>query len=148
MRLPLLLLPCLLACSAQREATPLSAQQELRSATQHYADLVLAMDHAGIAALFTRDGEMVADGQPPIQGPAAIQAHLETFKDFYVLAETLTTEEIAVAGKNGHIAGKYHQRVRTPSGSIVEVGGDYTADWVRDRAGTWRLQRMATASKP
>ena len=142
-----LLLPWLLACSAHPRVAAPRAEQEIRGLTQHYAELVLAMDSAGIAALFTADGEVAADGQAPIHGPAAIRAHLETFKDYHVLAESLTADRIAVAGSTGHVVGTYHQRVRLPSGEVVEVGGTYTADWVRDPTGAWHIQRMATVAQ-
>ncbi len=141
------LLPALLLACAAHHPSPLAAQQQLREATQHFADLVLAMDHAAIAALFTPDGEMAADDQAPIRGPAAIEAHLESFKDFHVLAESLTTDSITIKGSTGHVTGTYHQRVRIPSGEVVEVSGGYTADWSRDATGAWQIRRMATTSK-
>jgi len=126
--------------------TPANPEDQLRRATQHYADLVLAMDHAAIAALFTPDGEVAVEGQPPIQGPEAIRKHLESFKDYHVQAETLTADTVAVQGTAGRVTGTYRQRVRLPAGDIVEVSGTYTADWQRDTAGVWRLRRMSTKS--
>jgi ketosteroid isomerase-like protein len=105
------------------------------------------MDHAAIAAMYTRDGEMAAEGAPTIRGPSAIKAHLEGFKDFHVLSETLTTDSINVEGNTARVVGTYHQRVRVPAGDTIVAFGQYTADWLRDAGGQWRVRRMATAPR-
>lgn len=133
-------------CSAHLHPSMLQSQQKIREATAHYADLVLRMDNGGIAALFTSDGEIAADGRDPIRGPANIEAFLQGFRGFHVLAESLTADSIQVDGAVAHVIGKYRQRVRVPSGDTVEVAGSYTADWIRDSSGPWRIRRMATAS--
>jgi uncharacterized protein (TIGR02246 family) len=142
-----LLLGLALGCAKDGQ-TEQKSEAELRAATRHYAQLVLAMDNVRIAALFTRDGEMSADGQEPVRGQDAIRKFLEGFKAYHVLGESLTADEISVHGPIGEVAGQYHQRVRLPAGKVVEVSGTYTAEWRRDRDGSWRIYRIATTSKP
>ena len=135
------------ACSPRHDAPDLARQREIQQATQHYSDLIVAMDHASIAAMYTNDGEMAAEGQPIIRGPDAIKAHLETFKDFHVLSESLTADTITVSDSAAHVVGTYHQKVRIPAGDVVEVSGGYVADWLLDKTGQWRVRRMATAPR-
>ena len=123
-------------------------RREIRQATRNYSGLIVAMDHAAIAAMYTKDGEMSAEGEPTIRGPDAIRAHLETFKDFHVLSEILTTDSISVEGNTARVVGTYHQRVRVPAGDTVMAAGEYMADWLRDPAGQWRVRRMTTAPRP
>jgi len=106
------------------------------------------MDSAAIAALFTEDGEVTVVGQPPVRGRAAIARQLASFIDFHVLAETLTADRLDVAGREGLVAGTYRQRVRIPSGEVVEVHGSYTADWRREADATWHIRRMTTTPEP
>lgn len=121
--------------------------RELRNATGHYAQLVRAMDHAGIAALFTPNGELVADNNTPIRSPAQIEAFLRSFSEYRVVSETLSTDTVHIAGDTGRVIGIYRQRVRVPAGDTVAVSGSYIADWLRDSSGIWRIRRMATKSK-
>jgi hypothetical protein len=147
-RSALCLLPLLFACAERPADTQAVAETELRAATKHYSQLVLAMDSGGIAALFTDDGEISADGQPAIHGPASIRAHLDTFRDYHVLNEYLSADTVAVYGARGRVEGTYRQRVRLPAGDTVEVTGTYTALWVRDRvADAWRIRRMTTTGR-
>jgi hypothetical protein len=54
----------LISCAGTLSVADATAQ--LRQATDRYAHLVAAMDGAGIAAMYTADGESVVVGQPPI----------------------------------------------------------------------------------
>ena len=122
------------------------AQDELRAATQHYGDLVGAMDHSAIAALFTPDGEIAAPGRAPITGREAIFKYLESFKDQQVESAKITADSIDVHGAYGHVIGHYWQRARLPSGRKVETRGAYAADWHREPDGKWYIRFMTTRS--
>ncbi len=118
-------------------------EMEVRAALARYADLVRHMDHAALAAMFTPDGEIVNPGQPPVHGPAAIEAFLRQFSGYQVLVEIMKPERTAVTGDRAAQSGLYRQSVRTPDGSMVSVGGRFALDWVRTSDG-WRIQRAAT----
>lgn len=120
------------------------AENELRAGMERYRDLVVAMDHAGIAALFTPDGEIAVRGQPPITGRDAILKHLERFKDYRVESEEITTESADVHGAFGHVTGHYRERVRLPSGRKEEARGAYAADWHREPDGKWYIRFLTT----
>jgi len=121
-----------------------SPEGEVRAALAHYAKLVRKMDHAGIAAMFAPDGEIVNPGQDPIRGPAAIEAFLKQFSSYKVVSETLTAATTRVMGAQATQSGTYHQRVRAPDGKMLEVSGGFDAEWIRDAAGAWRIKRMST----
>ena len=131
----------LVACGgAQR---PVDDNAALATALRRYEQLVIAMDHASIAALFTPDGELGSAGQEPIRGPAAIDAYLAKFGDYKVLDEKIVTTTTEIHGDTAHQLGTYHQRVRVPKGDIVEVGGDIGIDWLRTPDG-WRIHKAWT----
>jgi len=132
------------SCAPQGKAPPRHADvdAELRQATQRYARLVLHMDNAGIAALFTEDGQLVTQGQKPIEGPKEIESFLEKFKQYHVQAESLETQAVTGNADSGQVTGRYHQSVRLPAGNVVDVHGAFTADWVRGSDDVWRMRRM------
>jgi uncharacterized protein (TIGR02246 family) len=132
---------CLTACA---RTTPLvDAQAQLRQWTEHYAQLVKAMDSNAIANLYTADGESVIAGQPPIRGRDAIRKQLESFSGYSVQSELLTADTINVDGPRAHVTGTYHQRVRIPAGDVIEVHGAYAADWLRE-GNDWHIQKLLT----
>jgi len=120
-------------------------EQDVRAALARYVQLVRKMDHAGIAATFAPDGEIVNPGQDPVRGPAAIEAFLRKFSGYKVLSETMTASTTSVTGANASQTGTYRQTVRTPEGQVLHVSGGFTAEWVRNDAGAWRIRRMATS---
>lgn len=139
------LLPVVAACASVDSAAGRRAvESELRAATAHYAELVARMDSAAIAALFTEDGEVAVGSQPPTVGRAAILRHLESFRDFHVLAERLTAERIRVQGGHAEVSGSYEQQVRVPAGEVLTVHGSYTASWTKGAGGAWQIRRMVT----
>ena len=132
------------SCSSPKApARKVDLDAELRKATQRYADLVLKMDNAAIAATFTSEGALV-NGPQTIRGPKAIQEFLEKFKQFHVQSETLTVQSVTGNPNYGHVLGRYDQTVQLPAGNVVEAEGSYAADWVRGADDVWRISRMIT----
>ena len=142
--LALLAATLLTACTSAAASHRAAGEDALRAATARYADLVLRMDSAGIAELFTADGEVSVGDQAPVRGREAIRVQLEGFKDYHVLAEHLSADTVTVDGPRGRVTGAYEQTVRLPSGDTVTVSGAYSADWLRDEQGAWRIARMHT----
>ena len=133
----------LVACAAT--APGAAATAGVAAAIAHYCELLRAMDHAGIAAMFAPDGEVANPGQAPIRGRAAIDAFLQGFSDYHVLAYTTEGIHTVVHGETADLTGIFHQRVRVPQGDVVEVAGHLEAHWVRAGQDHWLLQRMATS---
>ena len=119
-------------------------ESQVRAALQRYVRLVQKMDHAGIAAMFAPDGEVVNPGREPIKGRAAIQAFLEQFAGYHVISETMVPRVTSVNGAHATQTGTYRQRVRDPNGNVIDVSGNFALDWIRDGSGVWLIQRAAT----
>lgn len=132
----------LIAEGARISAPP---ESEVRGALLRYVHLVQTMDHAGIAAMFTPDGEVVNPGRDPIRGPTAIEAFLRQFDAYHVMNEMMLPRTTVVDGDRATQTGTYRQRVRDPDGKVLDVSGNFTLDWVRDASGVWRIQRAATS---
>jgi uncharacterized protein (TIGR02246 family) len=141
MRKLIVIVACLTACAQTTSVS--DAQNQLRQATEHYAQLVKAMDSNAIANLYTADGESIIVGQPPIHGRDAIRKQLESFSGFSVQSEVLTADTITVDGPRAHVTGTYRQRVRVPAGEVMEVHGAYAADWLRE-GNDWHIQKLLT----
>ena len=127
-------------------AVPLRAQDAaaVDSTLRQYAMMITAMDHAGVAALFTPNGEIVNPGQVSIQGRDAINRALSAFAGFQIIENETIPRSTTVVGNSASQTGTYHQRVRTPTGATVEVSGEFRADWRREPNGKWLIQRMET----
>lgn len=116
---------------------------DLQAALARYEQLVLSMDHAGIASLFVEDGEVDNDGQRPITGPAAIDAFLRTFSAYKVLRYEIVATRTTINDPAAVQTGSFHQRVRLPDGRVVDVFGKFKVEWVWTPQG-WRIWRMGT----
>jgi len=144
------LLACALAATVALGACAASTPRSAAAATvaaafEHYCNFLRAMDHAGMAAMFTADGEIANPGQEPIRGPAAIDAFLSGFSGYRVLSYTSEGVSIVVRGDSAELAGIFHQRVRVPQGNVVEVAGHLAVQWSRDGTRGWLIQRAATS---
>jgi len=135
-----LLLAILLIGAPARPA----AEKEVRAALAQYGERARKMDHAGVAAMFAPEGEIVNPGSPPVHGPAAIEAFLRGFEGYRVVEYVLTPERTVVHGDHATQTGRFRQVVRTPDGTEVRPSGAFTIDWVRTAPGVWRIQRAST----
>jgi len=109
-----------------------------------YRQLVLRMDHHGIAQLFASDGEVVNPGRDPIRGPAAIESFLRGFDAYKVLEYSIVADSTAAQGRSAYQVGTYRQRVRVPAGDTVVVQGRFRAEWTNQGGGRWLIRRMGT----
>jgi uncharacterized protein (TIGR02246 family) len=121
-----------------------TADSQIRAATARYVQLVESMDSAAIAAMFAPDGQLVVPGRASLRGPAEIRQFLDGFKDFHVLSEEMTVDQVHVHGATADSTGTYHQRVRLPQGNVVEPQGHYAIQWTKSGDGQWRFARMST----
>jgi ketosteroid isomerase-like protein len=112
-----------------------------------YQQLVLRMDHHGIAQLFASDGEVVNPGRDPIVGPAAVDSFLRGFDAYKVLEYSVVADSTVVQGRSAIQVGSYRQRVRVPAGDTVQVQGRFRAEWTNDGGGRWVIRRMGTTPR-
>ncbi len=132
-----------LSSAGWAQVSPPPGTAPVEDALQHYSLLVAKMANDSIAAMYTADGELAGPGQPPVVGPAAIQAFLQSFAAYRVLTERMTSDSITVQGDTAFQSGRWWQQVIIPAGDTVAVHGGFSAQWLRDSAGEWHLRRMA-----
>ncbi len=140
----LLLCALLFACENPRAARLKADKADVEAGLRRYSALTLAMDSAGIAAMFAPDGEMVNPKRPPVRGRAAIEKFLSGFSDFHVVSNADEASSTVVDGDTAEQLGTYRQRVRSPDGQEFEATGRFEIGWVRGASGEWLLSQVAT----
>lgn len=140
----LLLFALLFACENPRAARLRADKAEVEARLQRYSARTLAMDSAGIAAMFAPDGEMVNPKRPPVRGRAAIEGFLSGFSDFHVVSNAEEVSSTVVDGDTAEQLGTYRQSVRSPDGQVFEATGRFEISWVRNASGEWLLSQVAT----
>jgi ketosteroid isomerase-like protein len=111
---------------------------------QRYASLTLAMDSAGMAAMFAPDGELVNPKRPPVHGRDAIAKFLAGYSDYKVLSNEDIATSTLIDGDTAEQLGTYHQKVRAPDGQLFETTGRLEIEWVRAAPGEWLMFQLAT----
>ena len=145
-----LLLAAVVVAGCRGDADRLASQArgEVRAALARYSDRVARMDSRGIAAMYTPDGELSEPGQPVTQGRDSIRVFLESFVGFRVEENAMSSDTIVVKGTRLVQSGRFTQRVRMPDGTEVRPRGSFTAEWVRESDGQWRIRRMHSVPDP
>lgn len=133
----------LLLVSALAAPPASSPADDLQAALARYEKLVLSMDHAAIASLFTQDGKVVNAGERPIEGRPAIDAFLRGFSGYKVVRYEIVATRTTINGPAAVQTGPFHQRVRVPDGRVIDVFGTFKAEWILTPDG-WRIWRMGT----
>jgi uncharacterized protein (TIGR02246 family) len=102
-------------------------------------------DAAGVAAVYTIDGQVLPPNSDVVSGKPAIQAFWQWAMDMGVKALKL---EIAEAEANGHIAyevGKF--TLQGAEGQMIDAG-KYVVIW-KQEAGQWKVHRdIFNSSQP
>jgi ketosteroid isomerase-like protein len=115
-------------------------EQRLR----RYAQLTLAMDTAGMAAMFAPAGELVNPKVPPLRGRDAIAKFLASYSDYKVLEVEDVATSTLIDGDTSEQVGTYRQKVRAPDGQIFEASGRLEINWVHTGPGVWLILQLAT----
>ena len=146
---PLLAVLLLVGCRGDAAGVAAArARAEVRAALARYNELLAQMDSRGIAAMYTADGEMSEPGQPATQGRDSIRTFLDSFAGYHVEENAMTSDTIVVRATSLVQSGRFSQRVRMPDGTEVRPRGSFTAEWVRESDGQWRIRRMHSVPDP
>lgn len=92
-----------------------------------------------LLALRTEDFVAMPPGQPPVHGQAEVRAFLQQMFDAVTLEETVTSEEVVVAGDWAYDRGTFTGTATIrETGDAIEVNGKYL--WVVERQpdGSWK----------
>ena len=140
---PFLILAMVLsACSTKPDTRADKAAVD--AGLYRYSQLLLAMDSAGIAAMFAPEGEVVNPSQPAVHGRDAIQKFIASFSDFHVISNTDTPTSTLIDGNTAEQIGVYEQSVRSPQGHLFKVSGRLEIEWVKTPSGEWQIMQLAT----
>jgi ketosteroid isomerase-like protein len=115
---------------------------------QHYSAVMLAMDTAGIAAMYAPDGELVNPRVAPVKGREAIQKFLDSYSDYKVLQNEDVASSTLIDGDTAEQIGTYHQKVRAPDGQLFETTGRIEIEWAHTGPGEWLIVQLETFPDP
>jgi len=94
-------------------------------------------DAAGMAALYTENGQLLPPGSDFVEGRPAIQAVWQGLMDMGIKAVNLETIEVEGHANTAIEVGKY--TIAGEGGKVID-NGKYVVIWKRQR-GQWRLHR-------
>jgi uncharacterized protein (TIGR02246 family) len=102
-------------------------------------------DAAGVAALYTENGQLLPSNSDVITGKPAIQAFWQSVMDMGVKGGTLETVEVEGTGDTAHEVGRY--TLLAEGGQVIDTG-KYVVIWHQE-AGQWKLHRdIWNSSRP
>ncbi len=119
----------------------MSSSAELRNAILAAEETFMANfkkgDAASIAALYTKEAQLMPPNSDFVNGPQAIQPMFQSFMDMGVKSMNLETVEVDGFGDTASEVGKY--TLETADGTIVDKG-KYIVLW-KQETGKWKLHR-------
>ena len=121
------------------------ARSAIEAANVRFSAAFAQRDSAGVAALYTADGQLLPAASDTIRGTAAIQKFWQGALDSGIAAITLTTVEVFEQGVTATEVGQYE--LRDKAGKVLDHG-KYIVVW-RQESGKWKLLRdMFSTSVP
>jgi ketosteroid isomerase-like protein len=127
-------------------------KDDLEKFNNHFRELHLKMDTAGIFALWADDGVDLMPGEAPVTGKKVIQAWVEDIlmkmPGYKVTKEEMEFHDIQVSGNWASEWALEHQVVQPPDGKEpIETWGKLALVLHRELNGEWRItQEMWNAA--
>ncbi len=117
-------------------------REDIRKNNARFEEAFTRQDAAALAALYTRDAQVMPSNSAPVVGPAEIQAFWASVMQSGVKSGRLETLELATGGDLAVETGRY-QLVIQPPGAAAPVTdeGKYLVVWRQQEDGRWRMQR-------
>ena len=126
----------LAACPSQTVRAD-ETRPAIEAANARFSAAAAKGDGAGLAALYTADGQVLPAGSAPIKGREAIQKFWQGAIDSGIAAVELKTLEVFGHGPTATEVGQYE--LRDASGKVLDQG-KYIVVWHRE-GGNWQLLR-------
>ena len=126
--------------------TAASAETQINATLSRYRELIVRMEPATIALLFTEHGAISHGEQAPIIGRQAIQAFLASFAAYKIIKYELKAKSTLVENGVATQFGTYRQVVTIPAGQTVAVQGTFVAKWERQADSQWLMRCLHTDS--
>jgi len=130
-----------------------SGKDELEKFNNHFRELHLKMDTAGIFALWADDGVDLMPGEAPMIGKKVIQAWVEDIlakmPGYKVTKQEMEFHDIQVSGDWASEWALEHQVVQPPNGKEpIETWGKMALVLHREANGEWRIKQEMWNSAP
>ncbi|MDB6014175.1 MAG: hypothetical protein JWL65_6425 [Gammaproteobacteria bacterium] len=109
----------------------------IEAANAEFSALAAKGDGAGLAALYTTDGQVMPAGSDPVRGTEAIQKFWQGALDSGIAVVELKTLEVFGSGSTATEVGRYELRDKT--GKTLDHG-KYIVVW-RHEGDKWKLLR-------
>ena len=143
---------CVFAVMAAGKAAP-GGREEIERFNEHYRELHLRMDTAGIFALWADDGVDLMPGEAPLAGKKAIQAWVENIlakmPGYKVVKQEMEFHDIVVSGDWASEWALEHQVVQPPDGKDpIETWGKMALILHREANGEWRVKQEMSNAAP
>ncbi len=113
------------------------AHAAIAAANRRFMDSFSQGDAAGIAALYTRDGQLLPGNSDFVTGIPAIEGFWKGAMDMGIKTANLESLELEVHGETAVEVGKY--TLEAEGGQTLDHG-KYVVVW-RNDGGTWKLHR-------
>ncbi len=130
-----------------------SGKVELEKFNNHFRELHLNMDTAGIFALWADDGVDLMPGEAPMIGKKVIEAWVEDIlakmPGYKVKRQEMEFHDIQVSGDWASEWALEHQVVQPPDGKeSIETWGKMALVLHRDANGEWRIKQEMWNAAP
>jgi ketosteroid isomerase-like protein len=127
----------LLLAAGSASAAQTGVRAAIEKANGAFTALLAKGDAAGLAALYTADGQVLPPNGDIASGAAGIQKVWQGAMDAGVKSATLTTLDVTAGGDLASETGKYE--LRGADGKVLD-GGKYVVVWKRE-GGRWKIHR-------
>jgi ketosteroid isomerase-like protein len=130
-----------------------STKHDLAKFNNHFRELHLKMDTAGIFGLWADDGVELMPGEAPMIGKKAIQGWVEDILSkmpgYKVTKEEMEFHDIQVSGNWASEWALEHQVVQPPNGrEPIETWGKLALVLRREANGEWRIKQEMWNAAP
>src|SRR5437764_10496046 len=111
------------------QSSPAGRREAILAANQKFMKAFADRNAAGMAALYTRSGQLLPPNSDFVAGAPAIQAFWQAIMDMGIMAAQLETIEVEGSGESAYEVGKY---TLFGVNSQVLDQGKYIVIWMRE----------------
>ena len=119
------------------QAIPASVRDAIAAANENFMAAAMKGDAAGLAALYTENGQVLPPNSDFVKGRQAIQGFWQAVMGMGIKAAKLEIVEVEGLGDTANEVGKYS--LYGAEGQVLDLG-KYIVVWKREH-GQWKLHR-------
>ena len=143
MRLGVMVIATLIGgCAKTERSGGTVTREDVGAMMERYQVAARTVDPDSMASFYSATAVLFEPGIPPIRGRDAIRAFLASFPGAKVHVATATADTIELHGGMALYWGEYHERLDFPGQPTSDQRGKFVAQWVRQPAGGWLIERL------